>query len=86
VPQLLKPNCPRACTLQQEKPPQGEAHTPQPESSPHSQQPEKSPHSNKDPAQPKIKINQIKKLLNVFSLCPIKKLRSNKQLSSKEQL
>ena len=35
-PQLLKSECPGACALQQEKPPQREAHTPRLESSPHS--------------------------------------------------
>ena len=35
-PQLLKPECPRAPVLQQEKSPQWEAHTPQLDSSPHS--------------------------------------------------
>ena len=54
VPQLLKPECPRACALKQEKPPQRETHTPQPESSPCGPQLEKSSHSNKDPAQPKV--------------------------------
>ena len=34
--QLPEPGCPRACALQQEKPPQGEAHTLQLEQSPHS--------------------------------------------------
>ena len=34
APQLQKPECPRACALQQEKPPQWEARTLQPESSP----------------------------------------------------
>ena len=38
VPQLRKPEDPRACTLQQEKPPQWEAHTSQLESSPLSPQ------------------------------------------------
>ena len=40
----------RARALQQEKPPQWEACTPQLDSSPHSPQPEKSPHSNKEPS------------------------------------
>ena len=60
-PQLLSPcaatteaQAPRAGAPQQEKPPQWEAHSPQPESSPHLPQLEKSPHGNKDPAQPKI--------------------------------
>ena len=51
-PQLLSPRAtttetqaPRACPLKQEKPPQWEAHTPQPESSPYSLQLEKSTHS-----------------------------------------
>ena len=66
-PQLLKPmshNCwspcattaeacvPRACALQQEKPPQCKAHVPQLESRPSSLQLEKSPYSNKGPTQP----------------------------------
>ena len=58
VPQLLKPACPRACTLQQKKPPHWEACT---------TQLEKSLHNNQDPAQPKI--NEIIK--NKFS--PFKK-------------
>ena len=45
--QLLKPEHPRTCAQQQEKPLQWEARIPQPE---------KSPRSNKDPVQPKIKI------------------------------
>ena len=44
----------RVCVLQQEKPPQWEAHAQQRESSSRSLQPEKSPHSGKDPTQPKI--------------------------------
>ena len=51
---LLKPMCPRACTLQQEKPPQWEAPALQLESSPCSSQQEKTPSSSEDPAQPKI--------------------------------
>ena len=38
VPLLLKPKCPRAHALQQEEPPQWEAHVLQIESSPHSLQ------------------------------------------------
>ena len=53
-PQLLKLACPRACALQQEKPPQCEAGAPQLESRPCSLQPEKSLHSIKDLAQPQI--------------------------------
>ena len=45
---------PRAPALQQEKPPQQEAHTPQPESSPGSLQLEKSQYTNKDPVLPKL--------------------------------
>ena len=52
VPQLLKPVCPRACDLKQEKPPQREIYALQLGSGPHSLQLEKSPCSNKDPAQP----------------------------------
>ena len=59
-PQLLKLTCPRACVLQQEKPPQKEAHALQLESDPHSPQPEKSPSSNEDLTQPKI---------NKFKIC-----------------
>ena len=48
---ITEPICPRVCALQQEKPPQGETHTPQIE---------KSPHSNENPAQPKNTwINKI---------------------------
>ena len=39
------------CALQQEKPPQGEASTPQLDSSPHAPQLEKGPRSSEDPAQ-----------------------------------
>ena len=53
--QILKPKCPRARAVQQEKPPQCEAQAPQLESSPHLLQLEKSPCGNKDPAQPKSK-------------------------------
>ena len=56
--QALKPECPRACALQQEKPQQWEARAPRPESRPLSLQLEKSLHSNEDPAQSKIKINK----------------------------
>ena len=49
---LLKPGCPRAYALQQEKPLQLEAHAPQPE---------KSSCGIEDPAEPKNKANnQIK--------------------------
>ena len=52
------PPCPRAHSLQQEKPPHWETHTPQLESSPHLPQLKKSlPQSNEDPAQSKVKIN-----------------------------
>ena len=43
--QLLKPAHPRACALQQEKPPQWEAHAPQLENSPCSRQLRESPHA-----------------------------------------
>ena len=46
--------CPRACALQQEKPPQWEARTLQLESSPRLLQLGRSPHSKEEPAQPKI--------------------------------
>ena len=55
VPQLLKPTCPRACGLQQEKPPQWEAHALQIESGPYSPQLQKSPCCNEDPTLPNIK-------------------------------
>ena len=71
-PQLLKPTCPRAHTLQQEKPPQRKARKAQLECSPRSLQLERSPCSNEDPAQPKIKqINKTikrKKSYNMFSI------------------
>ena len=51
-PQVLKPACPRAHALQQEKPLQGEARAPQLESSPRLPQLENSPRSNKHTAQP----------------------------------
>ena len=54
VPQLLKPEHHRAHALQQVKPPQREALTPQLERIPSPLQLEKSPCSNEDPAQPKI--------------------------------
>ena len=57
VPQLLKPERPRACAPQQEKPPQWGAHAPQLE---------KSPHSNKDPAQSKGK-----KMLTITWQCRV---------------
>ena len=56
APQLLKPRLPKARTLQQEKPLQGEAWALQMEINPDSPQLEKSLHSNKDPTQP---INKI---------------------------
>ena len=59
--QLLKPECPRACARQQEKPLQRESLTLQLQSSPRSLQLKKSPCSNEDPAEPKIKMNKIKK-------------------------
>ena len=66
-PQLLKPPWLRAHALQQEKPLQWKACTPQLESNPCLLQPEKSPHRNEDPTQPKknkyffflIKISKI---------------------------
>ena len=54
VPQLPKPELPRACALQQDKPLQWQALTPQPERSACSPQLEKGPHSNEDPAQPEV--------------------------------
>ena len=54
MPQLRKPEHPKACAPQQEKPPQWEACSPQQESSP-SLQLEKSMHRGKDPAQSKTK-------------------------------
>ena len=54
VPQLLRPACPRACALQQEKPLQREAQALPQESSAHTLHLEK-PHAQyKDPSQPKI--------------------------------
>ena len=55
MPQLLKLTCPRAHGLQQEKPPQWEAHALQIESSPHSPQLKESPCCNEDPTLPNIK-------------------------------
>ena len=53
APPLLKPMHPRACAPQQEKPPQGGAHTAQQRIAPaHGNQ--ESLHSNKEPARPKI--------------------------------
>ena len=52
VPQLLKSEHPRACALQQEKPPQWETHAPLLE---------KSQSSNEDPTQRKINNKIIKK-------------------------
>ena len=62
VPQWLKPASSRACALQQEKPPQGEAQALQLESSPCSPQLEKA--CMQHPTQPK-KLNQLikKKIL-----------------------
>ena len=54
VSQLLKLVHPRIHDLQQEKPPQWKAQTPQLENSPHLPQLEENPHSNEDSAQPKI--------------------------------
>ena len=54
MPQLLKPVCPRACALQQEKPHQWEAFTLQLKNSPSLRQLEKSLSSKEDLAQPKI--------------------------------
>ena len=56
--QLLKPVCPRAHAAQ-EKPPQGEACTPQLERSPCLPQLERSLHSNEDPAQPNKPTNHV---------------------------
>ena len=55
VPQLLKPKHPRARALQQEKPPQWEANTPQLESSPHFPQLEKKPVQQQRPSTAKNK-------------------------------
>ena len=62
VPQLLKPACPRARALQQEKPPQWEARTQQQRVA-HARRNQRKPaHSNGDPTQPKIKIkNKLKR-------------------------
>ena len=60
VPHLRQTARPRACALQQEKPPQWEAHAPQLESSLCLLQLEKNPHGNQDPAQPKIKLKKKK--------------------------
>ena len=61
VPWLLKPTCLRACAQQQEKPLQWEALTLPLENSPCSLHLEKSLCSNKDPAQPKINKQNLKK-------------------------
>ena len=58
-PQLLKPVCPGACALQQEKPPKWEASAMQLESSPCSPQLEMLTCSNEDPAQPKINYKEM---------------------------
>ena len=63
VPQLLRPMSPRACALRGVKSPQWEVCMLQLESSPCLLQLEESPCSSKDPAQPKIKINDF--LLNL---------------------
>ena len=60
MPQLLKPERPRACALQ-EKPLRWETCAPQLENSPWLLQLEKSLCSNKDPAQPINKSNYLKK-------------------------
>ena len=49
---------PRASTSQQERPPQGEAHTPQLERSPAHRSSRKPMHSKEDPAQPNKKCNK----------------------------
>ena len=54
LPQLLKPVCPRACALQEEKPLEWEAHTPQQESRPRSLQLEKSCTQQQRPSAVKI--------------------------------
>ena len=65
-PQLLKPVCPRACALQQGKPPQWEAQVQRLGSSPCSLKLEKSPRSNGDPTL--LKINKwIKYILKINS-------------------
>ena len=58
-PRPPKPLHPRACALQQQKPPQSEACALQPESSTCSLQLEKNPHSNEEPGQPKNKMKYI---------------------------
>ena len=63
--QLLKPDHPRACALQ-EKPPQWETRAPPRESSPCSPQQEKSPSTNEDPAQPEIKKHLKKKKMGTI--------------------
>ena len=50
---LLKPACPKAYVLEQDKPPQWESHTLQLQTSPTSPQQQKSLHSNEDAAKPK---------------------------------
>ena len=71
--QGLKPRCPRARALQQERPPQWEACSLQPECSPCSPQLEKSLCSNEDPGQPKIK----KKVVHVKMLTLKKKKKGS---------
>ena len=56
-PQPRKPTGPRACALQQEKPPQWEAHT---------SQRERSPRGNDDPAQPKINKHNYCKYIFIY--------------------
>ena len=55
-----KPIQPKACALQQQKPPQWEARALQLESRRHSPKFEKSPHSSEDPAEPKEKKENLK--------------------------
>ena len=53
-PHLLKPMCPTACALEQEKPPRWEANSLQLESSSRLPQLKESPRSHQDSAQPKV--------------------------------
>ena len=66
-PQLLKPSHPRAHALQQKKPLQWEAHTPQPESGPHWPQLEKA-HVPQWRPMPQPKVNKWKVKLSVSIL------------------
>ena len=59
-PQLLKPTHPKACALQQEKPPQWKVRALQLESWPHLPKFEKGPHSSEDPAEPKKEKENLK--------------------------